>query len=149
MYCKYCGEQLNSNDVFCRKCGARQENEPVTGEVYSFAPDDVRENKAFAVLAYLGILVIVPIIAARKSPYARFHANQGLVLFLASVIVQTVLSVLAGVFSVIRLGFIFGILSFLVAVVVLALIITGIINAVNGRRKALPILGELNIEIIK
>ena len=41
------------------------------------------------VLSYLGILVFVPLIAGNKqSPYVRFHTNQGLVLFIASVIVE-------------------------------------------------------------
>ena len=31
-----------------------------------------------AILAYFGILVLIPILAAKDSKFARFHANQGL-----------------------------------------------------------------------
>ena len=36
-------------------------------------PADVDTNKIFAVLAYLGILVLVPLLAAKESRFARYH----------------------------------------------------------------------------
>ncbi len=50
-----------------------------------FDPNDINQNKIMAILAYFGILVVIPILAAKESKFARFHANQGLVLFIASV----------------------------------------------------------------
>ena len=47
-----------------------------------YAQDDIEKNKVMAVLAYFGILVLIPIFAAKDSKFARFHANQGLVLAL-------------------------------------------------------------------
>ena len=46
----------------------------------SFHPQDIAQNKAMAILAYLGILVLIPIFAAKNSAFAKFHANQGLIL---------------------------------------------------------------------
>ena len=43
----------------------------------SYAAADVQNNKVMAVLSYIGILVLIPILAAKESPFARFHANQG------------------------------------------------------------------------
>ncbi|MEI8042594.1 MAG: DUF4339 domain-containing protein [Verrucomicrobiota bacterium] len=40
-------------------------------------PADVDKNKIFAVLAYLGILFLVPLLAAKESRFARYHTNQG------------------------------------------------------------------------
>ena len=34
----------------------------------------------------LGILCLVPILAAKDSPFAKYHANQGLVLFLLEIV---------------------------------------------------------------
>ena len=47
-------------------------------------PADFEKNKIFAILAYLGILVLIPILAAKDSPFAKYHANQGLVLLIGS-----------------------------------------------------------------
>src|SRR3954470_1008619 len=47
---------------------------------------DIEQNKVYAILAYLGPLFLVPLLAAPNSKFARYHANQGLVLFLATVI---------------------------------------------------------------
>lgn len=45
------------------------------------------ENKLMAVLAYLGILVLVPLLTKKDSSFVQFHAKQGLVLFIAEIIV--------------------------------------------------------------
>ena len=47
---------------------------------------DVESNKAMAVLSYLGILVLVPLLGAKNSPFARFHTNQGLILCIATIL---------------------------------------------------------------
>ena len=39
-----------------------------------------------AILAYFGPLVLVPILAARESRFAQYHANQGLVLLIVGIV---------------------------------------------------------------
>ena len=95
-------------------------------------PQDIEKNKVYAILAYIGILFLVPLLAAKDSPYAKFHTNQGLVLFLLEVILSVV-------WWIPLLGLLW------IAVVVFA--IMGIINAAQGECKPLPIIGE--IELIK
>ena len=41
-------------------------------------PNDVQSNKVMAILAYFGILFLIPLLAAKESAYARYHTNQGL-----------------------------------------------------------------------
>ena len=50
-----------------------------------FEQEDIQNNKTMAILAYIGILVLIPIFAAKESKFARFHANQGLVLLIIMV----------------------------------------------------------------
>src|SRR5689334_12413568 len=47
---------------------------------------DIEQNKVYAVLAYIGLLFLVPLFAAPNSKFARYHTNQGIVLFIAAVI---------------------------------------------------------------
>jgi uncharacterized membrane protein len=105
---------------------------------------DIQDNKVMGILAYLGILVLVPIFAAKESKFARFHANQGLVLLICAVIWQIVAYILMFILAKIGLGFLSIIIS-LLSVVFLVLIIIGIINAVKGEMKRLPIIGKYNI----
>src|SRR4030043_1974909 len=44
------------------------------------------EDKLMGVLAYLGILVLIPLLMKKESSFVQFHAKQGLVLFIAEVI---------------------------------------------------------------
>jgi len=58
---------------------------------------DIEHNKIFAVLAYIGILFLVPLLAAPQSRFARYHTNQGIVLFLSILILWFGLGVLAAI----------------------------------------------------
>ncbi|NLW79167.1 MAG: DUF4870 domain-containing protein [Ruminococcaceae bacterium] len=105
------------------------------------------------VLAYIGPLVFVTIFAAKESPFARYHANQGLVLLIFSVaygIIYGILSaLLAAVFLYSLSGLaVYGIITTLLGLLSLAflvLAIIGIVNAVQGKCKPLPIIGKINI----
>ena len=44
------------------------------------------DNKVYNVLSYIGPLFIVGLLLKPKNVSVRFHANQGLVLFLAEII---------------------------------------------------------------
>lgn len=111
-----------------------------------FSQQDINSNKVMAILAYLGILVLVPIFAAKDSKFARFHANQGLVLFLAEIAFYIVLTIVSAIILAIswKLYFIITILS-LVWIVFLVLAIIGIINAANGKAKELPVIGKFKL----
>lgn len=97
-------------------------------------PDDVNKNKLMAVLAYIGPLVIIPILVAKDSKFAKFHANQGLILFLIALVCSllTKLKLLGWLFSVC------GAVVFILAVV-------GIIYACQGKAKELPVVGNWKI----
>ena|ERR1051325_11547587 len=51
---------------------------------------DVEDNKVMAALSYLGILFLVPLLAAKNSKFAQFHAKQGMVMFVVDVVVSMV-----------------------------------------------------------
>lgn len=108
---------------------------------------DAEENKAMAILAYFGILVLIPLFAAKESPFARYHTNQGLVLAIACVAFSIVCGILSAILAVIswRLAFIGSILLSLVGIVFTVLAIIGIINAAKGRKRELPIIGGIRI----
>lgn len=94
---------------------------------------DVDDNKVMAILAYIWILFLVPLLAAKNSKYARYHAYQGVALFITWILVQAVGHLLpyslSGLVWIASLG-------------VLALSIIGIVNAYNGKAKPLPLIGK-------
>ena len=108
----------------------------------SFDPADVQNNKVMGVLSYLGILVLIPLLAARNSPFARFHCNQGIVLALAEVLAGIVLGIAR---SLPLIGWIFRLVGGLASVLWIVLAVIGILNAINGRAKELPVIGGIKI----
>ena len=98
----------------------------------SFSGTDISSNKVMAILSYIGILVLIPLLAAKDSPFARYHANQGLVLLVFHIIFLILGKLWA------FLGWIGGILWFILAII-------GIINAAKGLAKELPIIGKFRL----
>lgn len=117
---------------------------PPPGAVTTEAAD-VEKNKVFAVLSYLPpLLFLVPLLAARESKFAMYHCNQGLVLTLTAIAVGICNMVLGMILLFIPfLGwFLMSVLNLAVFVGTIALVVLGIINAVNGVCKPLPVIGE-------
>ena len=101
--------------------------------------NDVANNKIMAILAYFGILFLVPLLAAKESPFARFHANQGVLLFIAGAALYVVYFILLMILPIVGLIFSITFLGLLV------LAIMGIINAAQGQMKELPLIGKYKI----
>lgn len=112
-----------------------------------FNSDDVNQNKVFGILAYLGLLVLVPIFAAQDSQYAKFHANQGLMLLIFEVAAYIMIGIFRfALFFIPFSGIIISsLLGFCIFCISLAFTILGIINACSGEPKKLPIIGEITI----
>ena len=100
-----------------------------------FDPADIEANKVMAFLGY--ILFLIPMLAAKESRFAQFHANQGLILLLAGIIVGTAGSIIPvlGWFLILPIG--------CVAVAILGII--GILNALGGKAKDLPLIGKYRL----
>lgn len=174
-FCGNCGHKYEEGTKFCPGCGAAlaapaqpeaapppppqqpaapandfgaklQSLNNTADSTSAFDPADIQQNKAMGILAYLGILVLIPIFACKGSRFARFHSNQGLVLLLACVAYNIVYGIINAILLAIswRLAFIGTILS-LVGIVFLVLAIIGIVNVCNGRAKELPLIGKIKL----
>jgi len=103
--------------------------------------EDIKKNKDICILSYIGIFFILTFIICRNSKFGRFHTNQGLVLFLS----ELVLSVAAGFGKILTFNLFSGIVSAVISIVSLFYLVVGIMNAVNGRAKELPVIGKIRL----
>jgi uncharacterized membrane protein len=117
-------------------------------EALEVDPDDAEKNKIFGIIAYLGFLCFVPLIVAKDSPFAKYHANQGFTLFLAEVafwVVEWIIT-LVSYFVLPSSGYgIIGIVFDIVALGFFALAVLGIINAAKGKCLPLPLIGGVKL----
>ena len=112
----------------------------------SFEAQDIEANKGISLVAY--ILFFVPLLAVPNSKYARFHANQGLIVFIISIACSIVQNVFWFGSWGNRNGWFFNPFAAVIGAVqvaLLACIVYGIINAVNGKAVELPIIGKFRI----
>ena len=152
-YCSRCNAELDDNVLFCSNCGAKldysekaqkmvsasNDNDDKTAE---FDKEDVKSNTVMAVLSYLGILCFIPLIARRNSPYTKFHTNQGLVLFILSLVTGVLIRISPYVPLV---GSIFELVVSVIDIALLLYMIAGIVNAIKGRAKELPLICKIKI----
>lgn len=166
--CGKCGNNVNDDTKFCPICGNEMDNQqaqPVnqTGQndftakftnlnntadtTADFDNADIEQNKFMGILAYFSWLVLIPIFAAPNSKFARYHANQGLILAITEVIWWIGTVIINTMFFAInwRLGYVVGTILALANIVFVVLLIIGIMNAANGKAKELPVIGKFRI----
>jgi uncharacterized membrane protein len=100
-----------------------------------FDLEDIEKNKAIAGLSYLYILFFLPLVAAPDSQFGKFHANQALLNFLASIACSIIMVIPV-------IGWIVGGVG---QIMVLVFAIKGIISAFKGQAARLPIYGKFDI----
>ena len=83
--------------------------------------DDVQKNKVLAAVSYLYIASLIILLIKKDSPYVQFHAKQGFVLFIASLIA----------------GFI-PLVGWLLNIVVFVAVLVGLISALQGKWYKMP-----------
>lgn len=111
-----------------------------------FKRNDIEENKGIAAFAYFGISFIMPLWGASDSDFARFHANQGMVLALNELIVCVVIFIshmlvaVNPMFRIVR-----TILWFALVIGILFYSIYGTVNAMRGKAKELPFIGAMKL----
>ena len=96
--------------------------------------DAMKNSKLMAAIAYVGPLIIVSYVMAKDDPFVKFHIKQALVLF--------VIEIALWVFGMMSLPFYMIINLLNLGVFILAVI--GIISAVRGEEKELPLVGKFS-----
>ena len=154
-FCGKCGAEVPEGTKFCGVCGGDVAGGPTYQAVPTGAPvtdeRDAADNKAMGILAYFGPLVFIPMFVAKTSKFARFHTVQGFNLFLLDVAYGIVGTILTAILTAALLWTAPGLLVVLNLIISLVwvgigvLAIIGIVNAAQGKMKALPIIGKLHI----
>ena len=121
-------------------------------------PEDIQSNKWLSALSYLGLLVLVPFFAKKDSKYAQYHARQGFNLLAVDIIGAIVSGILgfigtliltggaiAGKWYISVLSILFIGLATLIGIALLVFAVIGIVNALTGKAKELPLVGKLDV----
>ncbi len=85
-----------------------------------------QDEKLLAALSYLWLLSIVILLIKRNSSFVQFHARQGLVLCIVSVV-----------------AWFLPILNIFLNLAIFVVIVLGFIQALNGARWRMPVVADL------
>jgi len=164
--CNTCLAPVNDGQNFCQLCGTSVE--AIEETVNPVIPKtDAESNRLLAAIGYL--LFFFPILCGyyRKSAFARFHAKQATLLFISSTalflglvilreVINSLLTTTAYIsdinvllntawqhgFGVFFHFYLVGMIN-LLHLMPFALMLIGIFNAMQGKKKPLPIIGRL------
>lgn len=98
---------------------------------------DFSENSIIAALSYVGPLIIIPYLTNREDPFTHFHLKQGLVLVIIEIILWVLgmpLFMFYPIISIVNLG-------------LFILSIIGILNTLQRKEVALPLVGKFADQI--
>jgi len=98
---------------------------------------EVLEGKPYAILAYLWILCLIPLILKKDNKFVLFHARQGLVVF----VVELALGII-GIIPI--LGWI---IAFFGTVLFSVLSLIGIVQVLTGKYWKMPVVAEIAEQI--
>lgn len=100
-------------------------------ETSDMGTSGTKQNTGMAVLAY--IIFFIPLLTdAKEDPYVKYHVKQGIVLFISWIAIW--------IFSMVPV--VGWLLALPLNIFLLILLIMGVLNAVNGNRKPLPLIGQ-------
>jgi uncharacterized membrane protein len=97
-----------------------------------------------AAVGYISFLSLLSLWRARRDPFVRYHASQGVLLLLAEMVFLVLAVLLEATVGKIRIAglIIVGIFIFITGVAALALSAIGFVKALFGEYWSLPFLGE-------
>lgn len=139
--CNKCGVGCDDALKICPHCGASLDDGGVQSNVDGAGA--TVEERLMAIFSYLGLLFLVPLFVGANSKYVRYHANQGLTLFICEVVIA-IFSTILWVIS--HTGRIFSLAICLpLYLVTVVFMVVGIVHAVGGETTGLPIIGKIKI----
>ncbi len=115
--------------------------------VASITQAEIEDGKVMGILAY--ILFLIPLFAARDKKFAMFHTEQAIILWIAFILIYIVMMVLTIVVNQISstLGCVVSILGILPWLAYLVLWVMGLLNAIGGKVKELPVIGSYGAKL--
>jgi uncharacterized membrane protein len=155
--CDSCGTQVQDGMNLCPTCGKAVAPQGQAFATAASPAKDAEDNKLMAVLSY--IIFFIPLLAGehKKSPFVKFHVNQGTVLFVTMIAWGIVYGILSAIITALLFNplswsgagvGIYGIVTTILSLVWLIpsiLSIMGIVGAVTGKTKPLPLIGKFKI----
>ncbi len=120
---------------------------------------DIEVNKAMAILAYIGPLALIPYLVEKDSKFVRYHALQGMNLFMVEIIFGVISYALKSLVQVSRMCELWGYkyecgtmtpwwitypLNF-IGIFLVALSIIGIVYICQGKAKEIPLINKFRV----
>jgi uncharacterized membrane protein len=146
-FCNQCGNAVGARDIYCQRCGSRQPAAPPIPPAPPAGPDPLAglSPRTASVLCYvpgigwIAAIVVLASLRFRGNRSVRFHAFQGLYLFVAWMLNSWVLRPFEAMADFMGHMHVHS----LVELILLGLEVFMMIKAAHDQTYSLPLFGEL------
>ena len=140
MFCQKCGTQIPEGNHYCPICGepvgVKEKAPDISDHTAMFTPEDIERSRYLAALGYLSFLfVILGLLIEPNSKFLRYHINQAIILYVFGILCAVVCIVPV-------IGWIAGGIGSIASIV---FVVMGIIRAVKGEAKDIPLIGKYTV----
>jgi uncharacterized membrane protein len=138
-FCSHCGAQVSPTDGYCASCGARQAGgTAVPDPLKNLSPQTAAILCYIPMIGWIASVIVLAVDHLRRDHDLRFHAYQGIYLFVAWLLVDYVVGpmLLFGAHSGFRIERILKLVVFGTSVFMM-------VKTSQRQRFELPIIGEL------
>lgn len=103
------------------------------------------KDKAVCAISYIWILFFLPLVALKQAKFAKFHANQSLVLCIVSVVGAMIIVIFEQILTLLDVQMVGTVLGCIWSVVIVSAMLYGMITAAQGKMQELPVIGKMKI----
>lgn len=125
----------STNDTATPQGGtASQSSAPHAAPTQNTPAAEGNNQMLMGVLAYLSILVLIPLLVEKTDPFVKYHVKQGLVLLVIEVAIMVLgnmLYMFGPILSILNLG-------------AIVLAILGIVNVIQKKMEPVPLVGQFS-----
>jgi uncharacterized membrane protein len=113
----------------------------------NITPEEIESGKTMGILAY--IFFIIPLLAARDNKFAMYHTEQAIILWIAFIVIYIALWIVTFIIGQISssIACVVSVLGILPWIAYLVLWIMGLMNAIGGKVKELPVVGQYGAKL--
>lgn len=104
-----------------------------------FTKEQIQNGKVMSLLSYLSVLVLIPYFSEKNNPYVKFHAKQGINIFIYEAIFAAADAFISP-FSAF-----FGFIIYVGSIALAVCSIIGLVFALTDEAKEIPFLDKISI----
>ena len=117
----------------------KEQKEDFKSHTKEFTKEQIEKGKVMSLLSYLSVLVLIPYFTEKTNPYVKFHAKQGINIFIYEAIFAAADAFISPISAF------FGFITYVGSLALAVCSIIGLVFVLTDEAKEIPFLDKISI----